>query len=138
MLSLYRHSAVPGRLRIDLHASFLLQSMSSASPASSAPTVRSDVKLIGLVGLAHAVSHFSQLLLAPRFPWLKDAFHVSYTELGAVLTVFFVVSSLWQPAPGSTVDRPGPRPVLFAGLGILGPAASGYALPQTYWSRLGS
>ena len=37
---------------------------------------------MGLVGLAHCVSHFSQLLLPPLFPWLKDAFQVSYAELG--------------------------------------------------------
>ena len=43
----------------------------------------SDATVIGLVGLAHCVSHFSQLLLPPLFPWLKHEFDVSYTELGA-------------------------------------------------------
>lgn len=104
----------------------------------AAATVRSDVKLIGLVGLAHAVSHFSQLLLAPLFPWLKDAFNVSYTELGAVLTVFFVVSCIVQAASGFVVDKLGPRPVLFVGLGLLGLAAIGYALAQNYWMLLGA
>ena len=110
--------------------------MSSASHSPAAPTVRSDVKLIGLVGLAHAVSHFSQLLLAPLFPWLKDAFNVSYTELGAVLTVFFVVSCVVQAASGFIVDKLGPRPVLFVGLGLLGLAAIGYSLAQSYWMLL--
>jgi MFS family permease len=112
--------------------------MSSASHSPAAPTVRSDVKLIGLVGLAHAVSHFSQLLLAPLFPWLKDAFNVSYTELGAVLTAFFVVSCVVQAASGFIVDKLGPRPVLFVGLGLLGLAAFGYALAQSYWMLLGA
>jgi len=112
--------------------------MSSATHSPAAPTVRSDVKLIGLVGLAHAVSHFSQLLLAPLFPWLKDAFNVSYTELGAVLTAFFVVSCVVQAASGFIVDKLGPRPVLFVGLGLLGLAAFGYALAQNYWMLLGA
>ncbi|MDM0033997.1 MFS transporter [Variovorax sp. J22P271] len=112
--------------------------MSSASHSPAAPTVGSDVKLIGLVGLAHAVSHFSQLLLAPLFPWLKDAFNVSYTELGAVLTAFFVVSCVVQAASGFIVDKLGPRPVLFVGLGLLGLAAFGYALAQSYWMLLGA
>src|SRR3982750_3889046 len=101
---------------------------SHATTTPSPPTLRSDAQLIGLVGLAHAISHFSQLLLAPLFPWLKDAFGVSYTELGAVLTVFFVVSCMVQAASGFIVDKLGPRPVLFVGLGMLGLAAFGSAL----------
>lgn len=108
-----------------------------ASPAPS-NTLRSDARLIGLVGLAHAISHFAQLVLPPLFPWLKDAFNVSYTELGAVLTVFFVVSCVVQAASGFLVDRLGPRPVLFAGLGLLALAAIGYALAQSYWMLLAS
>jgi MFS family permease len=98
--------------------------------------LRTDAQLIGLVGLAHAVSHFSQLILAPLFPWLKDAFNVSYTELGAVLTVFFVVSCMVQAASGFIVDKLGPRPVLFVGLGALALAAFGYAMAQSYWMLL--
>ncbi len=111
-------------------------SSTSTPTAASAPSLRSDAQLIGLVGLAHAVSHFSQLILAPLFPWLKDAFHVSYTELGAVLTVFFVVSCIVQAASGFIVDKLGPRPVLFVGLGALGLAAFGYAMAQSYWMLL--
>ncbi|RZL61534.1 MAG: MFS transporter [Variovorax sp.] len=107
-------------------------------PTASAPssTVRADTQLIGLVGLAHAISHFSQLILAPLFPWLKDAFNVSYTELGAVLTVFFVVSCVVQAASGFIVDKLGPRPVLFVGLGALALAAFGYAVATSYWMLL--
>ncbi|AMM25880.1 MFS transporter [Variovorax sp. PAMC 28711] len=110
--------------------------MSSSAPAVFPTTLRTDAKLIGLVGLAHAISHFSQLILAPLFPWLKDAFNVSYTELGAVLTVFFVVSCIVQAASGFIVDKLGPRPVLFVGLGALGLAAFGYALATSYWMLL--
>ena len=54
--------------------------------------LRQDASVIGLVGVAHMVSHFSQLLLAPLFPWLKDVFQVSYSQLGFLMTIFFVVS----------------------------------------------
>lgn len=110
--------------------------MSSSNATATAPSLGSDAKLIGLVGLAHAVSHFSQLILPPLFPWLKDAFNVSYTELGAVLTVFFVVSCMVQAASGFIVDKLGPRPVLFVGLGMLSLAAFGYAMAQSYWMLL--
>ncbi|MDD0838573.1 MFS transporter [Curvibacter sp. HBC61] len=105
--------------------------MSTATALPSA-TFKQDVRLIGLVGLAHGISHFSQLVLAPLFPWLKEAFDVSYTELGLVLTVFFVVSCAVQALSGFVVDRYSPRPVLFAGLGLLGLALIGYALSPNY------
>jgi len=108
--------------------------MSSASPVSAAspPPLRRDAAVIGLVGLAHGVSHFCQLLLPPLFLWLKDAFQVSYTELGVLLTIFFVVSCAVQALSGFVVDRFGPRPVLFAGLGLLAVAAFGYAASTSY------
>ena len=93
---------------------------------------RNDAGVIGLVGLAHCISHFSQLLLAPLFPWLKDAFQVSYTQLGFLLTIFFVVSCVVQTLSGFWVDRFGPRPILFGGLRLLGLAALGYASSQSY------
>ena len=104
----------------------------TTATTATAPPLRQDATVIGLVGLAHAVSHFSQLLLAPLFPWLKADFNVSYTELGLLLTVFFVVSSIVQTASGFVVDRFGPRPVLLGGLTLLGLAALAYASSQSY------
>jgi MFS transporter, FSR family, fosmidomycin resistance protein len=101
--------------------------------AMPGPGLRRDATVIGLVGLAHSISHFSQLLLAPLFPWLKDAFAVSYTELGFLMTIFFVVSCVVQALSGFWVDRYGPRPILFAGLALLGVAALGFAASQSYW-----
>jgi len=107
--------------------------MSSITLPAPAPTpLRQDAAVIGLVGMAHGVSHFSQLLLPPLFPWLKDAFGASYTELGALLTIFFVVSCVVQAVSGFWVDRFGPRPILFAGLALIGCAALGFAASTSY------
>lgn len=94
---------------------------------------RRDAAVIGLVGMAHGISHFSQLLLAPLFPWLKQEFAVSYAELGLLMTIFFVVSCAVQTLSGFVVDRFGPRPILFAGLALLAAAALGFALSSSYW-----
>ncbi|MEO6407581.1 MAG: MFS transporter [Burkholderiaceae bacterium] len=96
------------------------------------PGARDDAAVIGLVALAHGISHFSQLLLAPLFPWLKAEFAVSYAQLGALMTIFFVVSSVVQTGAGFVVDRVGPRPVLFGGLALLGVAALGFAASTSY------
>ena len=106
-------------------------------PAGSVP-LKQDASVIGLVGAAHLISHFSQLLLAPLFPWLKTEFNVSYAELGFLMTVFFVVSCAVQAASGFVVDKFGPRPVLFAGLALIGVAAFGYSLSTSYWMLAGA
>jgi MFS family permease len=93
---------------------------------------RRDAMLVALVGGAHSISHFSQLLLAPLFPWLKDAFGVGFAELGFLLTIFFVVSCVIQTLSGFWVDRFGPRPVLLTGLTLIGFAALGYAMSTSY------
>jgi len=107
--------------------------MTAASrTAAAAQPWREDAATISLVGLAHAISHFSQLLLAPLFPWLKDAFQVSYAELGLLMTVFFVVSCAVQALSGFVVDRVGPLPVLLGGLALITLAALGLAASQNY------
>jgi FSR family fosmidomycin resistance protein-like MFS transporter len=110
--------------------------MSSTFSTQAAPAVawRQDVGVIGLVGLAHMISHFSQLLLPPLFPWLRDAFGASYTQLGFLMTVFFTVSCAVQASAGFVVDRYGPRPVLLGGLALVGVAAFGAAASPNYWS----
>lgn len=79
----------------------------------------SDVRVISLISLAHGSSHFFHLVLPSMFPWLKDAFALSYAELGLLISVFYVVSCIAQAASGFLVDRIGARPVLFVGIGLL-------------------
>jgi len=92
----------------------------------------SDVRVIGLISLAHGSSHFFHLILPPMFPWLKDAFALSYAELGLLMSVFFVVSCIAQATSGFLVDRIGARPVLFSGIGLLVLAALIYSQSNGY------
>ena len=92
----------------------------------------SDVRVIGLISLAHGSSHFFHLILPPMFPWLKDAFALSYAELGLLMSIFFVVSCMVQASSGFLVDRIGARPVLFAGVGLLAFAALIYSQSNGY------
>ena len=103
-----------------------------SSTLTAAAPWRRDAGLVALIGGAHSISHFSQLLLAPLFPWLKDAFGVGFAELGFLLTIFFVVSCVVQAVSGFWVDRFGPRPVLLGGLTLIGFAALGYSMSTSY------
>ncbi|RIK91340.1 MAG: MFS transporter [Burkholderiales bacterium] len=91
-----------------------------------------DARVVGVVGVAHALSHFSQLLLAPLFPWLKDAFALSYAELGLLMTIFFVVSGIGQSLAGFVVDRVGALPVMLGSIALFALAAVVFALSNGY------
>ena len=78
--------------------------------------LRQDATIIGLVGLAHASSHFGHLLLPPLFPVFMAEFGLSFSQLGALMSVFFVVSGIGQASAGFVVDKVGARPMLFAAL----------------------
>ena len=78
--------------------------------------MRQDATIIGLIGFAHGMSHFFQLLLAPLFPLIKDDLGVSYAALGFVVALFYTLSAVLQPLAGFVVDRYGARVVLIAGV----------------------
>lgn len=90
---------------------------------SAAASLKADAKIIGLVGLAHGLSHFFQLVLPPLFPMVRDEFGVSYAALGAVMAVFYTVSGITQTAAGFLVDRFGARRILLAGLALVAAGA---------------
>lgn len=104
----------------------------NATASAARDTVRRDAQVIGVVGVAHAASHFFHLILVPLFPWLRQAFGLSYAELGLLMSVFFVVSGTGQALAGFVVDRIGGWRVLLAGLGLLAASAFGFALSDGY------
>jgi len=96
------------------------------------PVARRDVEVICLVGLAHGTSHFFHLLLPSLFPWLMKEFSLSFTQVGFLTTVFFVVSGIGQALAGFVVDRLGARRVLAFGIGTLSLAGVIAGLSSSY------
>ena len=78
--------------------------MNTATLDASAPVnpvpLQQDAAVIGLVGLAHGTSHFSHLLLAPLFPIFMRDFGLSYSDVGLLMSIFFVIDCL-SPALGA-------------------------------------
>ena len=95
--------------------------------------LRQDARTIGLIGLAHGSSHFFHMLLPPLFPFLIAEFGFSYSQLGLLVSVFFVISGVGQALSGFLVDRVGARPVLFCALscfvlaGLVAGSSASYA-----------
>jgi MFS family permease len=108
----------------------------SRVPDMTATTVNSlsrDARVISLVGIAHGLSHFCQLVLPPLFPFLRSEFEVSYAALGSVMALFYAVSGVCQFMAGFAVDRFGARKVLLAGVFVYGAAVLLCGLAPAFW-----
>jgi MFS family permease len=104
--------------------------MTTISPTDA--TWQDDATVIGLVSVAHASSHFAHLLLPLMFPKFIETFGFSYSELGLLMSVFFVVSGVGQASAGFLVDRLGARPVMYFALSILSMACIVASFAQSY------
>jgi MFS transporter, FSR family, fosmidomycin resistance protein len=110
---------------------------SSTAPSTgdahlASQSFRADATTISVVALAHSTSHFFQLLLPPLFPWLAKEFSLSFTQLGALATLFYVVSAGGQAVTGFVVDKVGARVVMFCGLALFALAAAAGAMANGY------
>ncbi len=91
-----------------------------------------DAKVIGLVSVAHLMSHFYSLVVPPVFFLLIEEFHVGYAALGFATTMFYVGSGLLQTPAGFLVDRIGGKRVLVGGLALVSVGTALIGLAPTY------
>lgn len=94
--------------------------------------MQQDASIIGLVGLAHATSHFGHLLLPLMFPVFMSEFGLSFSQLGLLMSVFFVVSGVGQACAGFVVDRFGARPLMFVALSLFAAACVAASMVAGY------
>lgn len=97
---------------------------------------RADTLVIGLVALAHMLSHFYQVVLGPLFPLLKEEFGVSYTELGLTISVLYGVSGVCQAFVGILVDRYGGDRLMIFGVVTMSTAVLLMGFAPAYWVLL--
>jgi FSR family fosmidomycin resistance protein-like MFS transporter len=93
----------------------------------------SHVRLVALVSAAHFVSHYYILILAPLLPFVRDAYGVSYTEIGLALAAFNVITAALQTPAGFLVDWLGARVILIVGLLIGAFAFTVVGLVDSFW-----
>lgn len=94
---------------------------------------KQDILLITLLGVAHGLSHFFHLVLPPLFPWIMPDLGLTFAQMGAVMTIFFITSSLGQAASGFVVDRMGPKVCLLGGVALLMVAGFLFSVATDYW-----
>lgn len=86
-----------------------------AAPASASGPV---IAILGAISLSHGLNDTIQSLFPALYPFLKDSYALTYTQIGLITLVFQGTASLLQPAVGVYADRR-PQPFSLAiGMGF--------------------
>lgn len=99
-------------------------------------TVSPQVRILGLIGAGHMMSHFYSNTLPPLLPLLNSDLGISYTLLGALLSLRGIMSSSMQMPAGFLVDRYGAKAILSIGLAMCAVGTLMTAMAVDYWMIL--
>src|SRR3954471_13565705 len=75
-----------------------------------------QMRVLGVVSSGHFMSHFYGMTLPPLYPFLHDSLGISYTFLGSLLSMQYILGSGMQFPAGMVVDRFGAKNMLMFGL----------------------
>lgn len=84
--------------------------------------------MVGSISLGHGANEFFSVALPPIIPLLVTDLGISYAQAGFLLTIFFVMYSIFQLPAGVLADRVGKKRLLVAGLAGM---SGGIALAAT-------
>ncbi len=104
--------------------------------AATLPPPSREVATISAVGVAHFTSHFLQLAFAPLFLAMRADLGVTFTELGLILSLFYLASSAGQVLAGVLVDRFGADRLLLGGMALQAGSMLALGLVPAYWMML--
>jgi FSR family fosmidomycin resistance protein-like MFS transporter len=89
---------------------------SAVDEKSAATTVAATGTVTAIllaISFSHMLNDTIQSLMPAIYPFLKDSFHLSYTQIGLITLTFQCTASLLQPVVGIVTDRR-PRPYSLA------------------------
>jgi MFS transporter, FSR family, fosmidomycin resistance protein len=95
-----------------------------------------DRRAIAALSAGHFATDFSNGALPALLPFLVQRFDLSYTEVGALMLVSALASSIIQPLFGLWSDRRGAVWLLPAGVALAGSGMALVAWSSSYWACL--
>ena len=95
------------------------------------------IRVVGLVGTAHFMSHLFYQALPPLFVLMVVDLDTSYTALGLIMTVYHIATASVATPAGFLVDRIGARNMLVGGLVIQAVAMIAAGFFNSYWALMG-
>ena len=81
------------------------------APAPAAKSPSTSFKVLGAISVAHMMNDMIQSILLAIYPMLKDAFSLSFAEIGLITLTYQIAASLLQPCIGLYTDR---RPTTYS------------------------
>lgn len=100
--------------------------------APAAQTAR-EVRVLGLIGTAHFLSHFYILSLPPLFLMWRAEFGVSFAMLGLASALLSGTTALLQTPVGFLTDRYGAKTFLVGGTLMMCLGMAGMAIAPSFW-----
>lgn len=82
-------------------------------------TAVSQPRAVGSITLAHGANEFFSIAFPPIIPFLVSDLGITYAEAGILLTIFFIMYSVFQLPAGVLSDWFGKKLLLIAGLAIM-------------------
>ena len=73
-------------------------------------------RVVGPVTVGHGINEFFAIVIPPIIPLLVSDFGITYGEAGFLLTIFFVMYSIFQLPAGVLADRIGKIRIMIVGL----------------------
>ncbi len=99
-------------------------------------TLQPQVRVLGLIGAGHMMSHFYSNTLPPLLPLLNTDLGISYTMLGGLLSLRGMMSAGMQMPAGFVVDKYGAKATLAVGLAMCAIGTIMTGLAVDYWMIL--
>ncbi|MCC7282195.1 MAG: MFS transporter [Acetobacteraceae bacterium] len=101
----------------------------------AAPQAR-EVRVLGLIGTAHFLSHFYILAIPPLFLFWRDEFQVSFAMLGLSSALLSGTTAVLQTPVGFLTDRYGAKTFLVGGTLLMCLGMAAMAIAPSYWMIL--
>ena len=127
---------LPGAASPDSPPSALDRATVPPGPVREDPATLTNRRGRGLLfgfTAAHFAHHVITSLLNPMLPFIRTDLGLTYAESGFLVSAFSLSLGLSNAPLGILADRIGSRPVISAGLVLIGLASLGLALAGAYW-----
>jgi len=89
---------VPSGTSVNQHANL-------EEKAATAAATQTVTAILLALSFSHMLNDTIQSLMPALYPFLKDGFHLSYTQIGLITLTFQLTASLLQPVVGIVADR---------------------------------